>query len=69
MNRFVLLVILFIYYMTWLILPMFEFEDRIPYLFPIPSVYAIYLPIWLLLIGFTLVGTFLGFLLLTTENP
>lgn len=63
MNRFILLIVLFIYYTLWLLLPIFDLEGRWA-LFPLPSIYAVYLPIVLLLIGFTIVGTFTGVLLL-----
>lgn len=63
MNRFLLLTLAVLYYTVWLLLPVFELEGKIS-LFPLPSIYAVYLPIVLLLIGFTTVGTFLGGLLL-----
>ncbi|CCC69743.1 hypothetical protein NCAS_0D01620 [Naumovozyma castellii] len=65
MNRFFLLLLVVLYYTIWLLLPMFGWEDKVPILlFPLPSVYAIYLPIFLLLLGTVLIGTFLGLLLL-----
>ncbi|GAV48163.1 hypothetical protein ZYGR_0I04600 [Zygosaccharomyces rouxii] len=63
MNRFLLLTSAFIYYIIWLLLPVFELDGKTA-LFPLPSAYAVYLPIMLLIIGFTLIGTFLGSLLL-----
>ena len=63
MNRFVIHIILFIYYTIWLLLPIFDLENKWK-IFPLPSIYAIYVPIILLLIGFTIVGTFVGVLLL-----
>lgn len=67
MNRFLLLTSAFIYYIIWLILPVFELDSK-TVLFPLPSAYAVYLPIILLIIGFTLIGTFLGSLLLFNEE-
>ena len=66
MNRFALLIIFFIYYVVWAILPIFEQEGKW-IIFPLPSIYAVYLPIVLLLGGFTIVGTFLGVLMLRGE--
>jgi len=63
MNRFAIHIVLFIYYAIWLLLPIFDLEGQWK-LFPLPSIYAIYIPIVLLLIGFTIVGTFVGLLLL-----
>ncbi|AQZ09925.1 YIL102C-A [Zygosaccharomyces parabailii] len=67
MNRFLFLTAAFAYYTVWLLLPIFDLDRVIP-LFPLPSVYAVYIPIILLLAGFTLVGTFLGCLLLFDKN-
>lgn len=63
MNRFVLHILAFIYYAVWLLLPIFDLEGRWA-VFPFPSIYAVYIPIVLLLIGFTIIGTFVGVLLL-----
>lgn len=63
MNRFLLLTVLLIYYAVWLLLPVLELDGKLK-AFPLPSVYAIYLPIILLMIGFTVVGTFLGIMLI-----
>lgn len=62
MNRFILLTLLLLYYTIWLLLPVFDL-DRKSVIFPLPSIYAVYLPIVLLIIGFTIVGTFLGVIL------
>ncbi|CCD24469.1 uncharacterized protein NDAI_0D01550 [Naumovozyma dairenensis CBS 421] len=63
MNRFALILVIAAFYTLWLFLPIFGWDGKIPF-FPIPSDYAIYLPIFLLMTGFTLIGTFLGFLLI-----
>ncbi|CCE61923.1 hypothetical protein TPHA_0B02500 [Tetrapisispora phaffii CBS 4417] len=63
MNRFLVLTFAFIYYLIWLVLPIFELDRKL-YLFPLPSVYAVYLPILLLLLGVILVGSYMGYLLL-----
>lgn len=63
MNRFLLLTALLIYYAVWLLLPVLELDGKLR-AFPLPSIYAIYLPIVLLIIGFTIVGSFLGVMLL-----
>ncbi|CUS23676.1 LAQU0S11e01772g1_1 [Lachancea quebecensis] len=62
MNRFAILVILFTYYLVWLLLPIFELEDKV-WLFPLPSKYAVILPILLVNVGVFLVVSFLGLLL------
>lgn len=63
MNRFAVLVIVFGYYLAWLLLPIFELEGKF-WLFPLPSVYAVFLPIVLLMVGVFLVISFLGLLLI-----
>ncbi|KAK5963118.1 uncharacterized protein PWA37_004821 [Arxiozyma heterogenica] len=63
MNRLTMWILLYIYYAVWLLLPLFDLENKY-WLFPLPSRYAIYLPIWLLLIGFTLVGLCLSTIIL-----
>lgn len=63
MNRFILLTVLLVYYATWLLLPVFDLDQKL-IIFPIPSIYAVYLPIVLLIIGFMIVGSFLGAMLL-----
>ncbi|QLG70538.1 hypothetical protein HG535_0A04780 [Zygotorulaspora mrakii] len=63
MNRFALLTVAMLYYTVWLLLPVFELDNKLS-MFPLPSIYAVYLPISLLLLGFAMVGTFLGVLLL-----
>ncbi|KAL3231196.1 Uncharacterized protein RNJ44_00835 [Nakaseomyces bracarensis] len=64
MKRLAADVALFVYYIAWLLLPLLELEGQWPWLFPLPSQYAIYLPIFLLLVGFTIVGTYLSYILL-----
>ncbi|CAI4065305.1 hypothetical protein N7582_002949 [Saccharomyces uvarum] len=71
MNRFVLICLFFAYYTVWSLLPIFEIENSNPVislLFPISSDIAIFLPIFLLLIGFTLTGSVLGVLLLRSDK-
>ena len=71
MNRFVLICLFFAYYVVWSLLPIFEIENSNPiisFLFPISSDVAIFLPIFLLLIGFTLTGSLLGALLLRSDK-
>lgn len=70
MNRFILLTVLFLYYAAWLLLPVFDLDGKLV-IFPLPSIYAVYLPIGLLIVGFTIVGTFLGTILLldSQEKP
>lgn len=63
MNRLTIWVLLYIYYAIWLLLPLFDLENKY-WLFPLPSRYAIYLPIWLLLIGFLMVGIYLSIVIL-----
>ncbi|EDO18494.1 hypothetical protein Kpol_1032p91 [Vanderwaltozyma polyspora DSM 70294] len=63
MNRFFILTAAFLYYLIWLILPIFELDEAL-ILFPLPSIYAVYIPIFLLLLGFALVGSYLGYLLI-----
>lgn len=67
MNRFLLLTVAMAYYTVWLLLPVFELDGKMK-LFPLPSIYAVYLPIGLLLVAFTMVGTFLGVLLLADAS-
>ncbi|CCK70938.1 uncharacterized protein KNAG_0F02760 [Huiozyma naganishii CBS 8797] len=61
MNRLTIWILLYLYYAVWLILPIFDLEGKY-IIFPLPSRYAVFLPIWLLLIGFASVGTYLGVL-------
>ncbi|CAI7091615.1 BEM_collapsed_G0027490.mRNA.1.CDS.1 [Saccharomyces cerevisiae] len=71
MNRFVIICLLFTYYVIWSLLPIFEIENSNPVvslLFPISSNVAIFLPIFLLLIGFTLTGSVLGVLLIRSDK-
>ncbi|EJS43325.1 YIL102C-A [Saccharomyces arboricola H-6] len=71
MNRFVLICLFFTYYVAWSLLPIFEIENSnaiISLLFPISSDVAIFLPIFLLLLGFTLTGSLLGVLLLCSDK-
>ncbi|AJR49148.1 hypothetical protein H811_YJM1400I00077 [Saccharomyces cerevisiae YJM1400] len=71
MNRFVIICLLFTYYVIWSLLPIFEIENSNPVvslLFPISSNGAIFLPIFLLLIGFTLTGSVLGVLLIRSDK-
>ncbi|AMD22736.1 HHL034Cp [Eremothecium sinecaudum] len=63
MFKLTLVVLAFIYYTTWLLLPVFNLDGAC-LLFPIPSKYAVLLPIILLLFGVLLVGTFIGVLLM-----
>lgn len=63
MYRVVLLTLLFTYYTVWLVLPAFD-AKWIQWAFPWPSEWAIMIPIVLLLIGFGIVGTFGGILLI-----
>ncbi|CCF58327.1 hypothetical protein KAFR_0E01730 [Kazachstania africana CBS 2517] len=66
MCKFILLSAAAVYYFTWLLSQMFNFDNS--FLFPIPSEYAIFLPIFLLIIAFMLVGTLLGLLLLANSE-
>lgn len=63
MNRFLLLTVVLVYYAVWLLLPVLELDGKLK-AFPLPSIYAVFLPIALLIIGFTIVGSFLGVMLL-----
>lgn len=63
MIRFILLLTLFIYYVIWLLLPIFDLDGKL-WLFMIPSKFAVLLPIMLVTGGFVIVGTFLSILLL-----
>ncbi|SCU88075.1 LADA_0E08042g1_1 [Lachancea dasiensis] len=61
MNRFAILTGLFVYYLIWLLLPIFELENKF-IVFPLPSIYATICPILLLLFGLFLEVSFLGIL-------
>ena len=67
MNRLTVWILLYIYYAAWLLLPLFELENKY-WIFPLPSRYAIYIPIWLVLIGFTSVGVCLSSVILLNCN-
>ncbi|SCV05531.1 LANO_0H09538g1_1 [Lachancea nothofagi CBS 11611] len=67
MNRFALLTLLFVYYLVWLLLPIFQLENTIVG-FPLPSIYAVILPILLLLAGLFLVVSFLGMLVVSAKD-
>ncbi|SCU93933.1 LAFA_0F18998g1_1 [Lachancea sp. 'fantastica'] len=67
MNRFVILTGLFIYYVIWLLLPIFDLENVLLG-FPLPSIYAAICPVVLLLIGIFCVVSFLGGLVLCSER-
>lgn len=64
MKRLAADVLFFVYYTVWLLLPLLDLEGKWPWLFPLPSQYAIYLPIVLLFVGFTIIGTYLSYILL-----
>ncbi|SCU86817.1 LAME_0D07778g1_1 [Lachancea meyersii CBS 8951] len=63
MNRFVLVTGVFLYYLAWLLLPIFDIENTLPG-FPLPSIYAVICPVVLLLTGLFCVVSFLGILVL-----
>ncbi|CEP62057.1 uncharacterized protein LALA0_S04e06766g [Lachancea lanzarotensis] len=67
MNRFVILTGIFIYYVIWLLLPIFDLENTILG-FPLPSIYAAICPVVLLLVGVFCVVSFLGGLVLCSET-
>ncbi|QGN14289.1 hypothetical protein FIM1_946 [Kluyveromyces marxianus] len=50
---------LFLYYCIWLLLPIFDLDQQFA-LFPLPSKYAVSIPIVLLLIATSIVGTSLA---------
>ncbi|AET41522.1 uncharacterized protein Ecym_8237 [Eremothecium cymbalariae DBVPG len=67
MIKFTLLLSIYLYYVIWLLLPIFDLDGSL-WLFPLPSKYAALLPIVLLLVGTLIVGTFLGVLLLKAQK-
>ncbi|ADJ41754.1 ACR063W-Ap [Eremothecium gossypii ATCC 10895] len=67
MLKFALLLGIFSYYTAWLLLPIFDLDGKL-WLFPLPSLYAVLLPIVLLLCGAFIVGSSLGALLLTSKR-
>lgn len=63
MKTFTIVLALFVYYCVWLLLPIFDLDEQL-FLFPLPSKYAVSLPIVLLLIAVSVVGASLSLLLL-----
>ncbi|CAR56741.1 uncharacterized protein KLLA0_E11727g [Kluyveromyces lactis] len=56
MKTFSIILALFIYYCVWLLLPIFDLDQKVS-LFPLSSQYAVGIPILLLLLGTSIVGT------------
>lgn len=67
MNRLTIWIILYLYYIIWLCLPLFDYENKL-FFFPLPSKYAIFIPVYLLLIGFILCGGYMSFVILRDSN-
>ncbi|KAH3899375.1 uncharacterized protein SCDLUD_004818 [Saccharomycodes ludwigii] len=66
-TKILIITAFFTYYLVWLFLPIFDLKSYhlVNSLFPIPSIYAVYLPIAIVLGGSLIVVTFLGYLLIT----
>ncbi|CDO94714.1 unnamed protein product [Kluyveromyces dobzhanskii CBS 2104] len=67
MKTFFVILALFIYYCVWILLPIFDL-DRTLSIFPFTSKYAVSIPIVLLLLATSIVGTSLAVLLWKDSN-